>query len=388
MCAMDPKSINNRIIELLLSDDLVRITLSISRSNEDLKNVYIRKIKIKNETFFSVTYRYLTNDTVENIDKNDLVSFVFNHWKINFSAITIFTTARTYFISLSKKGKELYREEKVENIPKMETQHNLVKDRYINSEAPFLFELGITDSNKQVKPTMFDKYKQINRFIEIVSHLLKDVEVKENWNIVDMGSGKGYLTFAISYYFNNILNKKVSVTGVELRKKMVDLCNSISDKCDFKNLKFVENSIQNFQSEKIDFLIALHACDTATDDAIFKGVSKNAHVIITAPCCHKELRNSLKGKQQNNAILQYGILKERQYEMVTDVLRAKILETKNYATNVFEFVSNEHTRKNIMISAVKKDVDNESNILRVKNQINELKNMYQIETYYLEKFIK
>jgi hypothetical protein len=170
-----------------------------------------------------------------------------------------------------------------------------------------------------------------------------------------MGSGKGYLSFALFDYLQNTLKLPVKLTGVEFRQDLVDLCNKIAKESKFSNLQFVQDTIENYKSDKkIDVLIALHACDTATDDAIHKGISHNAELIITAPCCHKQIRKEMTrctANKELSSLLSHGIFIERQAEMVTDNLRALYLEKANYSTKVFEFIATEHTPKNILITA-------------------------------------
>jgi hypothetical protein len=200
-----------------------------------------------------------------------------------------------------------------------------------------------------------------------------------------MGSGKGYLTFALYDYLKNKQSLDVSIVGIELREELVLFCNAAAKKSGFENLSFVAERIENYKENKIDILIALHACDTATDDALFKAISSNASLIVCAPCCHKQIRQQVKGKEQESALLKYGIFKERQFEMVTDTLRALILEKNNYSTNIFEFVSNEHTRKNIMLIGAK--TTTKTNIVNIDLKIKKIKDDYQIEYQYLEKLL-
>jgi hypothetical protein len=177
---------------------------------------------------------------------------------------------------------------------------------------------------------------------------------------------------------------EVKITGIELRKELVDFCNETANKCGFENLKFEDKPIEEYSS-KIDVLIALHACDTATDDAIGKGIGSQAHLIITAPCCHKQIRQQLKGTEQESPMLKYGIFKERQFEMVTDTIRALILEKNQYNAKVFEFVSNEHTRKNVMLVGQKSNKRPDSKTIEEK--IEALKKDYCIQYHYLEKIL-
>ena len=229
---------------------------------------------------------------------------------------------------------------------------------------------------------MADKYRQINKYLEIIEGLITSVSLPETINIVDMGSGKGYLTFALYDFLKNEKNLTVHVTGIELRQELVDYCNKISKDCGFDDLQFVCKPIDEYTERKIDILIALHACDTATDDAIHKGIVSDAALIICAPCCHKQIRQQLKGIEQESPLLKYGIFKERQFEMVTDTIRALIMEQHHYSTKIFEFISNEHTRKNVMLAGSKSVSKNDTDA--IKEKIHSLKNAYHIDFHYLE----
>ena len=189
--------------------------------------------------------------------------------------------------------------------------------------------------------------------------------------IVDMGSGKGYLTFAAYDYFNNVRNIKVAMTGVEVRDDLVALCNQVAEAAAFDGLKFKQGSIESFQLESVDILIALHACDTATDDALYKGISARAEIIVAAPCCHKEVRQQVQPTETLKGILRHGTLLERTAETLTDGIRAMLLEEHGYRTKVFEFISPEHTPKNNMISATR-DPNIDSMRGEIRKQINDI----------------
>ena len=232
---------------------------------------------------------------------------------------------------------------------------------------------------------MADKFRQINKYLEVIENLLKNADLPKTISVVDMGSGKGYLTFALYDFLVNQKKIDAKITGIEARKELVEFCNKTAIACGFENLHFEHKTIQDFNSKKIDILIALHACDTATDDAIFKGMKANATLIVTAPCCHKQIRQQLKGTETQNPILKYGIFKERQYEMVTDTLRALIMEEHQYDSHVFEFVSNEHTRKNVMLVGTKSNKKADKSALHKK--IEEVKQSFGIKQHYLETLI-
>ena len=249
--------------------------------------------------------------------------------------------------------------------------------------------LKITDERGNVIHNSQDKYKQINHYVELLSPLIKNLPTHNVLNVLDMGAGKGYLTFALYDYLNSALGLKVNVTGVEYRKDLVDLCNSIAQKSNFKDLHFSQGSIMDYDAGSANVLIALHACDTATDDAIFKGIKANADLIVVAPCCHKQIRREIekhKVKNELDFLLKHGIFLERQAEMVTDGMRSLILEYFDYSTKVFQFISDAHTPKNVMIVAEKK-TKTDTQKKEILKKINESKQYFGIGYHHLEKLL-
>ena len=230
---------------------------------------------------------------------------------------------------------------------------------------------------------MQDKFKQINHYVEIINGILKDVPFEKDITVADMGSGKGYLTFALYDYLYNTLKQQATVYGIEMRDDLVNKCNTIAAHAGYTNLHFKKGTIQEADLPAADLLIALHACDTATDDAIYKGIKANAKIIICAPCCHKQIRKQMAPENALKSITRHGILLERQAEMVTDAIRALLLEAHGYKTKVFDFIATEHTPKNVMIVAVKSDkaVANPQEYL---DKVQELKQLFNIKTHYLE----
>ncbi|OSY89166.1 SAM-dependent methyltransferase [Tenacibaculum holothuriorum] len=369
----------------ITQNEFVKLTLSKPiRKSDELPNVYIRQIELRGELSFQFLYRYTTNDQVKNYSLEESYVVLEELLSEKFRAATLFTLSNDLLVFISKKKKVNYKTNNPSFKNKLPETHDKQKVKRAE-KSPYLFHLGITDKEGNVIPKMADKYRQINKYLEIIEAQLKSVKLSKSIRIVDMGSGKGYLTFALYDYLVNKKEYKATVTGIELRENLVNYCNDIAKKCDFTKLSFVAQPIQEYDNDKIDILIALHACDTATDDAIFKGLSAKAELIICAPCCHKQIRQQVKGKEQESPLLKYGIFKERQFEMVTDTIRALILEKNNYNTKVFEFISNEHTRKNVMLIGAKssKKVDTE----RIDDKITNLKEAYQIKEHYLESLI-
>ena len=248
-----------------------------------------------------------------------------------------------------------------------------------------LYALKLTDEAGIVFKNAQDKYKQINHYIELLAPLLKEIPKRESLKVVDMGSGKGYLTFALYDYLANTIKLKTNVIGVEFRHDLVKLCHEIAQKSNFGGLSFSEGSILDYDASQANILIALHACDTATDDAIYKGIKANADLIVVAPCCHKQIRREMeKGKAKNELdfLTTHGIFMERQAEMVTDGLRALIMEYFGYKTKVIQFISDVHTPKNVMITAVKNTITENRKVEMLK-KIKRIKTYFGIENFYL-----
>ena len=370
----------------IAADDFVKITLSKPmRKNDGLRNIYVRLVEIQDELKLSFTYHYKTNDQVKNFGIVEGIEVLQEFLLSTFRTAVVFTLREDLQVFVSKKQLVSYKNMHPSFSQKPPVSHDKPKEKRADM-GTYLRYLGVTDAENNVIPKMADKFRQINKYLEIMEGLIANAKLPKQIKIVDMGSGKGYLTFALYDYLVVQRKMDVTVTGIELRKELVDYCNDVAEKCGFENLKFECKPIQEYENKKIDILIALHACDTATDDAITKGIVAKAGLIVCAPCCHKQIRQQLKGTENENPILKYGIFKERQYEMVTDTLRALILEKKNYQTKIFEFVSNEHTRKNIMLVATKstKEVDQKMLSDKIKN----IKETFGVEEHYLETTVK
>jgi SAM-dependent methyltransferase len=249
-------------------------------------------------------------------------------------------------------------------------------------------DLGVTDEQQQLIPAMSRKWKQINKFIEIFQRAVTEAKLNlgQPLNVVDFGSGKGYLTFALHDYLRQNLANQAVVTGVELRDNLVQLCNTAIKKRAIEGLQFYQGDVRSYQPDVLDVMIALHACDIATDYAIHTGIRLGASVIMCAPCCHKQIRPQLLSPMVLRPLLQHGVHLGQEAEMLTDGLRALLLEACGYDTQVFEFVALEHTSKNKMILAVKRQsAVNNGELL---TQIQALKAFYGIKEQCLESLLK
>ena len=377
------KTFLNKFKDAFLEHNFVKLSLSkVYKVEKDLKNIYIVPVNIKNKNKLSFTYRYKTKDQVKNYDIEQALEYLYELIGPSFLQAQLKTTSESHQLLISKKGKSKLISSKSDSDAPSKL-HNKEKKYLIKSENnKYLQMLGICDNNGRVKDKQQDKYKQINKYVELMSSWLTKLDPSKTQHIVDMGSGKGYLTFALYDYLTNSMKQNIKMIGVELRPELVSLCMEIRKACEFNGLEFVSKDINDFKSDEIDILIALHACDTATDSAIFKGIRSNANLIVCAPCCHKQVRIDMKEHSKFNSITKHGIFKERQAEMLTDTLRTLIMEREGYKTKAFEFISNEHTRKNIMLVGKKRnDKVDQTNI---NKEIEFLKKSFKIERQELE----
>ncbi|WP_432709793.1 class I SAM-dependent methyltransferase [Pedobacter sp.] len=375
----------------LIDGTFLKLSLGNYKGPEkDLKNIYVRVIQVKRANKLSFTYRYKTRDIVKNYSYEEGVALVMTQIVNGFAMSTLFTSKMD--LSLVQKrdglGYELITKPASLNL-QPSLSHNKEKVRLVNADIQkkYLHELNITDAKGEVFKNAQDKYKQINQYISLLSPLLQNFKDQELQHVVDMGSGKGYLTFAFYDYLINVLKLNTRVTGVEYRPDLVELCNRIAVNSGFNGLRFQEGTIQDYEAERIDLLIALHACDTATDDAIFKGITAGARLIVVAPCCHKQIRREMtasKVKNELSYITKYGIFLERQAEMVTDGIRALILNYFGYETKVMEFVSGVHTPKNVLVVGIKQRED-DAKKLEVLEKIKAAKAYFGIGHHYLER---
>lgn len=373
-------------LEASLHDgSFVKLSLGNYKGPEDqLKNVYVRRIQIKREKKLSFTYRYKTRDIVKNHDFTEGITLISEALANGFHVATLFTTA----FDLMLQNQSLKKKEPSHTAP-APSGHDRDKKRLIGTEnKAYLHALNITDDKGVIFKSAQDKYRQINKYVEILSSLIQGIAPGQLKKIVDMGSGKGYLTFALYDYLIGI-GLHPEVIGVEYRAELVALCNKIAADAQFNSLHFSQGTIADYDCSDANILIALHACDTATDDAIYKGITAGAELIVVAPCCHKQIRREIeKAKAHNNLdfLMKHGIFVERQAEMVTDGLRALILEYFGYTAKVFEFISDAHTPKNILIVGAKNKKAPASDHA-ILESIKAAKAYFGIETHHLEKML-
>lgn len=372
--------------QAFLKKTLVKCTLArpTAAAPEGLKNIFLRQVEIKKQSKISATFRFKNRDEVKNFTLPEVLEKLDEWLPDHFLNADLFTTEADF--SLVRQGENwIFQTKKPQQTAPPAAQHNREKHRLLDPAAAWLRELGITNALGEVLPTQQDKWRQINKFLEIIENLVGQIsDFPDSPRIADMGSGKGYLTFALFDFLKNRKGLSPKITGIELRQSLVDFCNAVAQRVDFQGLEFIAADIAHFQPENLDLLIALHACDTATDLAIAAGLRNKARAIVVAPCCHKQIRREMATRNELAPAMRHGILEERQAEILTDSIRALLLESEGYRTAVFEFISTEHTAKNVMITAVAgKPTDREATL----RQVEALKNGFGIRQHFLEKLL-
>ena len=355
----------------------------------ELQRVIIKHVTVKEQPCLSFVYRYKTRDITKNFPLDEAVSALAGLLPDAFKNAHLLTLTDEVQLEYSKKGKSsLFMGKSQQDREVPSAGHNREKHRFLDLTRPFLADLGVTNKQQELIPAMSRKWKQINKFIEVFSHALSSspLTLDQPVKVVDFGSGKGYLTFAIHDYLRHSLHAEGVVTGVELREDMVTLCNNAAQRLEHPGLSFQHGDVRSFAPTPIDVMIALHACDIATDYAIHMGIRSGAAIIMCSPCCHKQIRLQIQSPALLKPMLQYGLHLGQQAEMVTDSLRALFLEACGYETKVFEFISLEHTNKNKMILAVKRAEPVDPAQLLVK--IQELKAFYNIQEHCLETLLQ
>lgn len=376
----------SRVAEAAENSALVKMTLSKPADKRDeLRNVYVKPVLIKEKRLFAFTYHYERRDEVKNYDAAQMLDLLSEMLPERFLNAVLFTVNEDVTLLVSAKGKAAIQTKRVQECREQNLDHDKQKQRLINPVNPWWFMLGLTTREGKVLADMQHKYKQICKYVEIVDGVMKNVKFDDEIHIADMGARKGYLTFALYEYLTARYDKKIVMEGVEIRPDLVLKINDIIEKCNLKNFKFIESSIEDYKPDKLDVLIALHACNTATDDAILKGIRNNAKLIICAPCCHKQIRQEMEKSGKTDSITRFGIFLERQAVMITDAIRALVMEYCGYKTQVMEFIEMENTPKNVLLVGRKSEAPIDKSA--ISKQINGLLEQYGIGEHYLWKHL-
>lgn len=352
------REIMERIIALIEEaidkNEFINCIWSNPRNKESAyEKVSAKPVQIKEKTFIQFAMLKDNKESHANIELNKVGEFILEN-ATSFKQVQFYTATADYQCLINKKGIANIKRKSASKAKPVSLEHNRKKQYILDNEKSkgFLTNLGIMDTNGQIKPSKYDKYKQINKYLETVEAIMPHLHTSPI-RIVDFGCGKSYLTFAMYHYFRDILGKDVEIVGLDLKKDVIEFCNKLAKDLGYTQLHFQVGDIGQYTTDqRIDVVVSLHACNTATDAALSKAVGWQAKVILAVPCCHHECYSQI----QNDMlapILKHGILKERIAALLTDGLRAQMLEACGYKVNVMEFIDMTHTPKNILIKAIR-----------------------------------
>ena len=368
------------MLDIKIPDNIIKATISGKKNKTgDLEKVKIDRILIREEEMLQVSAYKGKQVFHKNLTDSDINQEIINYLTNDFNNASIFTKEYQYNYRITSKGKVLTNKQKISDDSFVVVTHNKQK-KYLIEEGmivPALVDLGIMSKDGKVLKHGYDKFKQINRFLEIIDDSVKD---EKELNIVDFGCGKSYLTFILYYYFVELKGMNVNITGLDLKEDVIDNCNLIAEKYNYKNLKFYKGDIAKFSgNNKVDMIVTLHACDTATDYALYHAINMNVKYIFSVPCCQHEINLQL-DSSNFHLMTKYGIIKERFSALLTDSIRANILQYFGYKTQILEFVDFDASPKNLLIRATKVNkVGNE----KIKEELDEIIKQYKIsQTLY------
>ena len=351
-------------LEEQINENLIQAVLSAGRNKDGISKIKIRPIRLKGQICYQASATEGQKVLHKNYGRTELIEYVEKELAENFRQFQAQGAVTDGVVLVSKKGKMTIKQKHHEQKEKVQIQaHNRVK-QYILKEGvpvPFLIDLGVMNEQGKIIHARYDKFRQINRFLEFIEDILPRLSRDREITILDFGCGKSYLTFAMYYYLHELKEYDIRIIGLDLKKDVIRHCNELSEKYGYEKLRFLEGDIADYTGvNKVDMVVTLHACDTATDYALAKAVGWDAKVILSVPCCQHELNRQIKNEILE-PILKYGLLKERMAALITDGLRAQYLEREGYEAQILEFIDMEHTPKNILIRALKKRHAKEDN---------------------------
>jgi hypothetical protein len=337
--------------------EFVSLTLSLPAGESDLRKIKVRPVLLKKGWAFSIVRCRQIQELTTNLPPEAAVEWISKEFPVRWGEAHLFTLSGDFKFRRTSDGSVKQRKSRPTFTRAPDSSHDREHPlRSAFESEPFLRRLGVVNPGGQPRPGMAGKLRQIVRFVELVGHLMDSLprDVLRPVQVADMGAGKGYLTFALARAFE-MRRWDADIVGVEARKELVESGNALAHELGFASLRFAHGKIGEWNAiNGLDVLVALHACDTATDDALFYGVKAGASLILTSPCCHKEVRAQLEAPEFLEGILKHGILQERQAEIITDGIRALALESCGYDARVFEFVDPEHSGKNLMLAATRR----------------------------------
>ena len=362
-----------RMLEEVFKNEIIKIVISNKVKKDEKYNKIAINLKENNKNKFYQIEKFTDKQVFhENIKINEISDKVSELIFGNYKQMTAWSNNEIFDLKISKKGKIFLGKKKNDNSKIVAKGHNKEKN-YILKEGMIiepLIDLGVFTKEGKVVNSKYDKYKQINRFIEIIDDEIKKNDYKE-LTILDFGCGKSYLTFVLYYYFVKIKNINVKMIGLDLKEDVIKKCNDIAKRYNYENLHFELGDINGFKyNNKVDMVITLHACDTATDYALYNAIKWNSKMIFSVPCCQHEFNSQMKANELS-ILTKYGIVQERVAALMTDSVRANLLECMGYKTQLLEFIDIAHSPKNILIRASKNNISKE----KKEKPLNEVNNL-------------
>ncbi len=342
-------------IDKLFRNHIQKIVISKPKNiNTPFKRITIHYIK----TYYQIA-KYTEKQVFhENITESQIIQRCVELVEDVFLQLNAWSSEKEIWINITKNGKVFYKERRMDNVPQYWFEEHNRRKKYILSEGEIiepLIDMGIFTKEGKIIQSKYDKYKQINRFIEIIDDTIGQFDLTE-LNVIDFGCGKSYLTFIVYYYLTEIKKIKTTIIGLDLKKDVIDKCNETAKKYQYSQLHFELGDINGYICPfNVDMVITLHACDTATDFALYNAITWNAKMIFSVPCCQHELNKQIK-TESLSIITRYGIIQERFSALLTDAIRGNLLEYCGYKTQLLEFVDLSHTPKNVLIRAIKRSI--------------------------------
>ena len=346
------------LLRQTMNENMLRMTISGKRHGELADKVKIRPVKLKEELYFQTSVSDGKKEFHKNYEKAELLEQL-DHWlRKDYRQLQMDTTTQSIQALVSKKGKATVKQKIARDMRSARVLDHNRKKRYLLEEGtpiPFLVDLGVMTAKGAIVRSRYDKFRQINRYLEFVEDILPELDKDRELTLIDFGCGKSYLTFALYYYLTVKKQYRIRMIGLDLKKDVMEHCQELAEKYGYDRLTFLTGDIADYDGvEQVDMVVSLHACDTATDYALEKALQWNAKVIFAVPCCHHELNRQMHSTEMN-PVLKYGLIQERMAALMTDAFRADVLELEGYQVQVLEFIDMEHTPKNILIRAVKQN---------------------------------
>ena len=346
------------LLRQTMNENMLRMTISGKRHGELADKVKIRPVKLKEQLYFQTSVSDGKKEFHKNYEKAELLEQL-DHWlRKDYRQLQMDTTTQSIQALVSKKGKTTVKQKIARDMRSARVLDHNRKKRYLLEEGtpiPFLVDLGVMTAEGAIVRSRYDKFRQINRYLEFVEDILPELDKDRELTLIDFGCGKYYLTFALYYYPTVKKQYRIRMIGLDLKKDVMEHCQELAEKYGYDRLTFLTGDIADYDGvELVDMVVSLHACDTATDYALEKALQWNAKVIFAVPCCHHELNRQMHSTEMN-PVLKYGLIQERMAALMTDAFRADVLELEGYQVQVLEFIDMEHTPKNILIRAVKQN---------------------------------